>query len=225
MRRRRTGAASPDARPGAQRPVPASDVTRAPFAALPLAALLLLAAPAGAAPETYVVDSAHTFPQFEVDHLGFSRHRGRFNRTSGRIVLDREAKSGSVDIRIETASIDTGDEKLEAILRSDAFFDAAQHPAMHFRSASISFDGDRPSAVDGELTLLGVTRPVRLELDHFRCGLVAIGLRYVCGANATARFARSAFGMDRYLGFGLGDEVRITIQIETQREVPPQSNP
>jgi polyisoprenoid-binding protein YceI len=75
-------------------------------------------------------------------------------------------------------------------------------------------------AVDGELTLLGVARTLRLDLDHFHCGLVVIGLRYVCGANATAKFSRSAFGMDRYVNFGVGDEVRVTIQIEAQREAP-----
>jgi polyisoprenoid-binding protein YceI len=122
---------------------------------------------------------------------------------------------------IEAASIDTGDEKLEAILRTDAFFDVEKHPLLGFRSTAMTFDGDRPVAVDGELTLLGITRTLRLELDHFRCGLVLVGMRYVCGANATAKFPRSAFGMDRYIGFGLGDEVRVTIQIEAQREAPP----
>ena len=185
-----------------------------------LLATLSAATPAGAAPETYLIDPAHTFPQFEVDHLGYSRHRGRFNRTSGRIVIDREAKSGSLEVNIDTTSIDTGDEKLEAILRSDAFFDAGQHPSLRFRSTGFLFNDDRPVAIDGEFTLLGITRPLRLELDHFRCGLVVIGLRYVCGANATAKFSRSAFGMDRYVNFGVGDEVRITIQVEAQREDP-----
>jgi polyisoprenoid-binding protein YceI len=194
-------------------------------AALALLCASATASPARAEPEQYTIDPAHTFPQFEIDHLGYSRHRGRFNRTTGRLVLDRVAKTGSVEVAIDAKSVDTGDEKLETILKTDAFFDVEKHPVLTFRSTSMQFDGDRPVAVDGELTLLGVSRPVRLELDHFRCGLVLIGLRYVCGANATTRFQRSAFGMDRYINFGVGDEVRVTIQIEAQRDAPPATPP
>jgi polyisoprenoid-binding protein YceI len=206
--------------PGAVTPVSAR--AAASRLALTAASILFCAigtpSPARAEPEQYTIDPSHTFPQFEIDHLGYSRHRGRFNRTAGRLMLDRAARTGSVEVTIDAASIDTGDEKLETILKTDAFFNVEKHPALSFRSTAMQFDGDRPVAVDGELTLLGVSRPLRLELDHFRCGLVLIGLRYVCGANATARFSRTAFGMDRYISFGLGDEVRVTIQIEAQRE-------
>jgi polyisoprenoid-binding protein YceI len=177
--------------------------------------------PASATPEVYLVDPQHTFPQFEISHLGFSRHRGRFNDTRGRIEIDREARQGSIEISIAAASIDTGDEKLETVLKSDAFFDVTRHPTLVFRSTRLHFEDDRPVAVDGELTLLGTTRPLRLTLDHFHCGLVLIGLRWVCGANATTTLRRSEFGMDRFLALGLGDEVRITIQIEAQREPAP----
>jgi polyisoprenoid-binding protein YceI len=189
--------------------------------ALVLACTMATTPQAIAEAEQYTVDSAHTFPQFEIDHLGYSRHRGRFNRTTGRLMLDRAGQSGSIEVTIDAASIDTGDDKLESILKTDAFFDVEKHPTLSFRSTSMQFDADRPVAVDGELTLLGVTRPMRLELDHFRCGLVLIGMRYVCGANATTRFLRSSFGMDRYIRFGLGDEVRVTIQIEATRDAPP----
>lgn len=177
--------------------------------------------PAAAAPETYVVDPAHTFPQFELDHLGFSRHRGRFNRSAGRIELDRAAGRGALEIRIDAASVDTGDEKLESVLRSDAFFDVARHPEIVYRSTALRFEGERPVAVDGELTMLGVTRPLRLQVDHFRCGPVPILRHWVCGANATASLRRSDFGIDRFLSLGLGDEVRLTLQIEARRETPP----
>lgn len=191
-----------------------------------LAALLAATAgAAGATPESYVIDPAHTFPQFEVSHLGFSLHRGRFNRSAGRVTLDAAARTGTIEVRIETASLDTGDEQLETILKSDAFFDAARHPGIIFRAARLHFEGERPTAAEGELTMRGVTRPLRLSIDHFRCGPVPVLGHWVCGANATATLRRSDFGIDRYLGFGLGDEVRLNIQVEARRETAPRVEP
>ena len=212
-----------------QRPIHSAPNSRkngrcAATASLTLAAALLQspAAIAGTGtenwPERYRVDASHTFPSFEIDHLGFSRHRGRFNRTEGTIDLDRPAGRGRIDLRIETGSISTGDTKLEDILRSEAFFHTRAFPEARFRSQSLQFVDQKLTAVDGELTLLGVTRSIRLGVDHFHCGLVILGMRYVCGANATGTLSRSAFGMDKYVNFGLGDEVRLTIQIEAIRE-------
>lgn len=176
--------------------------------------------PAAAEPRQYQIDPAHTFPTFEVSHLGFSQHRGRFNRTSGTLTLDRSAGTGELDVSIDAASIDTGHEALEKVLRSDGFFDVEQHPALRYRSKGFVFDGDRVRAVDGELTLLGATRPVRLELDHFHCAFNPLLQREVCGANAVGRLRRAEFGMGKFITFGLGDEVRISIQVEALGERP-----
>lgn len=198
-------------------------------AALGLALALALPLPAQSAPEVYTIDPAHTFPQFEVSHLGFSRHRGRFNSTTGQLVLDREARQGSVVVDIDSGSIDTGDAQLENILKSDGFFDVEKHPKLTYQSTGFVFVEDQLVAVDGQLTLLGVTRSVRLEIDHFHCGIQLLGLKQVCGANASARFLRSDFGMGKFTWAGLGDEVRVTIQIEARREASakpanPESN-
>lgn len=169
------------------------------------------------AAERYVIDSSHTFPMFEVSHLGFSLHRGRFNRTTGVLELDLAAKRGKVDIEIDAASVDTGDEVLERELRSENFLSVERHPALRFVSDRFVFDGGRVKAVHGVLTLHGVSRPVTLDIDHFRCGQNPAIKKFVCGANARTTILRSEFGIARYVPF-VGDEVAITIQVEATRE-------
>jgi polyisoprenoid-binding protein YceI len=165
------------------------------------------------AADSYTVDPRHTFPSFEISHLGFSMQRGRFDETSGKVALDREAGTGSIQIRINTASISTGLPELEKHLRSPDFFDAARFPEITFTSDKLTFDNKVLKAVDGNLTLHGVTRPVHLDVDHFHCGINMISMKYVCGANATATIRRSDFGVDKYAP-ALADDVKIEIQIE-----------
>lgn len=174
-------------------------------------------APAALAAERYVIDSAHTFPMFEVSHLGFSLHRGRFNRTSGVLELDLAGRRGRVDIEIDVASLDTGDEVLENELRSENFFDVARHPTLRFAGERFVFVGERLTAVHGVLTLHGVSRQVTLDVDHFRCGQNPAIKKYVCGANARTTIKRSEFGIARFVPF-IGDEVAITIQVEATRD-------
>ncbi|MGR8981168.1 MAG: YceI family protein [Gammaproteobacteria bacterium] len=170
-----------------------------------------------AAADFYTVDSRHTFPSFEISHLGFSIQRGRFNETSGKVMLDPKAGKGSVDIAINTASISTGLAELEKHLRGEDFLDAAKYPQIKFISDKLSFSGEKLVAVDGNLTLHGVTRPVRLAVDHFHCGLNMIRMVQTCGANATTAIKRSDFGVDKYVP-AVGDEVRIQIQIEAVKD-------
>ena len=171
-----------------------------------------------AEPLTYRVDPTHTFPMFEISHLGFSKHRGRFNATQGTVTLNLEKKQGQIEIKIDAASIDTGHEALEKILRSDGFFDVAQFPDIHFRADRFEFLDQRLQSLHGQLTMKGVTRPITLNVDHFHCGRPLFQPKPVCGANATTSLLRSDFGLDKYVNFGLGDEVRITIQIEAIAE-------
>jgi polyisoprenoid-binding protein YceI len=185
----------------------------------------LLCAGAAAEPVKYDIDPAHTFPSFEVSHLGFSKHRGRFNSTRGTLILDRAAKRGELQVVIDANSIDTGQETLEKALRSESFFDVAKFPEIRFQSSRLEFDGERVSAVQGNLTIKGITRPLSLQLDHFHCGRQFLQPRPVCGANASARLLRSEFGIDKYLALGLGDEVRITIQVEVLGELADSGPP
>lgn len=175
-----------------------------------------VAAPALAA-ESYSVDPRHTFPSFEVSHLGFSTQRGRFNKTSGKIVLDRQAKTGSVDIVIEAASVDTGLDKLEEHMRGEDFFNAEKFPTLTFKSRAVKFNGDKPSAVEGDFTMLGVTRPLTLAITAFNCGVHPINKKDVCGADAVATVRRSEFGMTKYVP-GVGDDVKLFIQVEAFKD-------
>lgn len=182
-----------------------------------VAALCLTVAASAQAGESYTIDARHTFPSFEVSHIGFSTQRGRFDRSTGKISLDRKAKTGSIDIRIEADSIDTGLEELEAKLKGAEFFDTAKHPAITFTADKIEFAGEAPAAADGTLTLLGVSKPLRLAIDHFHCGVHPISKREVCGADASGQIKRSDFGMKAFLP-AVGDEVKIKIQVEAFKD-------
>jgi polyisoprenoid-binding protein YceI len=184
----------------------------------PLAVLLLaagLALPAAA--DSYSLDARHTFPIFEVSHLGFSLQRGRFNKTSGKVVLDLAARQGRIEVSIDTASIDMGLDDWDKHMRDADFFDVQRHPTMTYVADRLLFDGNTPVAAEGHLTLLGVTRPVRLEIANFRCGIHPLNRRLACGAEVATRIRRSEFGMTKYLP-AVGDEIRIVIPVEAYRD-------
>jgi len=167
--------------------------------------------------DTYTIDSSHTFPSFEIDHLGFSTQRGRFNSTQGKLTLDEDNKTGSVDITIDAASIDTGFAKLEEHLRAEDFFDVKRYPTLTFRSTNFRFNEDRLVSVSGNLTMHGVTLPVTLTVNRFKCGINVARLRKVCGADASTTIKRSDYGISKGTPF-VGDEVRITLQVEAVRD-------
>jgi polyisoprenoid-binding protein YceI len=167
------------------------------------------ALPAAAA-DSYTVDPAHTFPAFEINHLGFSVIRGSFQSTRGKIVLDTAAKSGSLDISIDTASVNTGHGKRDDHLRSEEFFNVAKFPAMTYKSSKLKFDGDTLVGADGELTLLGVTKPVPLVVSYFHCAPHPFTKKPTCGANATATIKRTEFGLSTFAP-AIGDEVKNNI--------------
>lgn len=183
-----------------------------------------LALGAAAAPESFVVDAAHTFPSFGVSHLGIATQRGRFDRTSGRIMLDRESGQASIVVDIEAASISTGNAKIDALLRGEDFFDAERHPRIAYRATRMAMQAGSPTAFEGELTLLGVTRPVTLKVERFACTQKPFLVRTTCGADASAAVSRNAFGMKGLAAF-VGDEVRIDIQVEAVRQEVSQPAP
>ncbi|NOT85828.1 MAG: YceI family protein [Methylococcaceae bacterium] len=172
---------------------------------------------ATAADNSYTVDPRHTFPSFEINHLGFSIQRGLFNKTTGKVRLNPDAETGSIQIAIETASINTGLAELEEHLRGKDFLDAARYPEITFVSDKLAFSKERLVGADGTLTLHGVAKPVHLTVDHFYCGLNIIALKNTCGANVTATIKRSDFDVDKYAP-KLGDDVKIAIQIEAIKD-------
>jgi polyisoprenoid-binding protein YceI len=184
------------------------------LALVPAFALATLLAPiVHAAPESFVIDGTHTFPRFEYSHFGYSRQANRFDRTSGTVTLDRAAKSGSVDVVIDAASVSTGYAVFDQHLRGEDFFDVAKHPNITFKSDSLRFDGDRLKQVEGVLTIKGIARPVTLEVNSFHCMPHPMRKKDACGANATAQFKRSDFNMGKHVPH-VSDEVVLSIPIE-----------
>ena len=184
-----------------------------------LAAILITATfalPATAA-DSYTVDPAHTFPNFEINHLGFSTMHGRFGATNGKVVLDTAAKSGSIDITIDATSIDTGHAKRDAHLKSEEFFNVGKFPTLIYKSTKLKFSADKLTGADGDLTLLGVTKPVSLAVTFFNCGPHPMNKKQMCGANATATIKRSDFGLSTYVP-AVGDEVKISIEVEATKD-------
>ena len=172
---------------------------------------------ARSATETFKVDPAHTYPGFGVLHLGISTQRGRFERTAGHIALDRGARTGEIVIEIETTSLSTGNFVLDKALRGEDFFNVERFPRMVFQSQRLEFERDVPRHAVGELTLLGVTRPVTLTIERFGCTRKPLLIRTTCGADVSTTISRSAFGMTNYLAW-IADDVRIDIQIEAVKE-------
>ncbi len=191
-------------------------LSRIALATVALPVLWTIHARALAAPITYAVDPKHTYAVFEIDHLGLSTARGTFDRTSGTIMLDTERKIGQIDIVIDTASIDTGLAKRDEHLRAPEFFNVDQYPTMTFASNTVVFDGVRPVRADGQLTMLGRTLPVSLQITRFACGEHPIHKKPACGADAETRIRRSNWGMTTYVPT-IGDEVTIHIGVEAFR--------
>ena len=182
-----------------------------------LAALLSMFAATAASAEGYAIDARHTFPMFEVSHYGFSLQRGRFNKVAGKLELDTVAKKGSVEVTIDTASVDMGFEDWNKHMRGERFFQSEKHPQARFVARDFAFDADKPTPVAGELTLLGVTRNVVLKVSRWRCAKHPILPRQLCGADLETTIKRSDFGMNANLP-GIGDEVRITIPVEALKD-------
>ncbi|MBC7453161.1 MAG: polyisoprenoid-binding protein [Massilia sp.] len=174
-------------------------------------------ASAAFAADTYAIDPGHTYPSFEADHMGISILRGKFNKSSGTIVLDRAAKTGTIDITIDADSLDFGHDKLNTHAKGADMFDVAKFPTATYKSKSITFKGDAPASVEGELTLHGVTKPVTLTINKFKCIMHPMLKREVCGADASAEFNRSDFG----ISFGLprfAPGVKLAIEVEAIKQ-------
>lgn len=185
------------------------------FRSFALVALGVIAANASAAPVKYEVDSGHTFPSFEADHFGgMSVWRGKFTKTSGTVVLDREAKTGTVEISIDPASIDTGNPKLNDHLKSKDFFGVEEFPTATYKGKLADFKDGAPTTVKGDLTLHGVTKPVTLTIKTFKCMPHPMKKTEFCGADVTADINRKDFGIGWGENFGFKMDTKLAIQIE-----------
>ena len=181
------------------------------FGSTVVSSLLLAAAPGFA--QSYNIEPTHTYPSFEADHMGISVWRGKFTKTSGKVVLDRAAKTGTVDITIDASSLDFGFEDMNKHAKSKDMFNVAQFPTATYKGTSMKFDGETPVSVQGELTLLGVTKPVTLTINKFKCIIHPFFKKEVCGADASTEFKRTDFGLN-YGTPRFAPEVKLAIQIE-----------
>ncbi len=182
--------------------------------------VLILAAQAATAwaeEESFTINPTNTFPSFEVGHMGFSTQRGRFDQTHGKVLMDMQKKSGSVDITIDASSIDTGIKQLDDVLRETGFLNVGQYPTLSFHSSNLKFNNDKLVTVDGVLTMLGVSRPITLTVTHYRCGIDVASSKYVCDVDAEATFKRSDHGMTKFIPL-VSDDVRLRIKVEAARD-------
>ena len=163
-------------------------------------ALAAAGATAGAvaAPQAYTIEPSHTYPSFKASHMGVSFWRGKFDHSSGKIVLDRERGTGRIDVSIDPSSADFGLDALNQVAKGPELFDVAKYPTAKSQSDSITFKNGVPVAANGRLTLHGVTKPVPLTIRSFKCITNPFFKRQVCGADVTAKFDRTKFGMTQY---------------------------
>lgn len=182
-----------------------------------LAAALATVGGSAIAADTYVIEPTHTYPMFEISHLGFSTTRGGFNKTDGKIVLDMAKKTGSVDIVIDANSLTTPVPKLDEHLKNEDFFDVEKYPTITFKSNQLTFEGDTLKSVTGDLTMHGVTKPVTLAVTHFVCKDHPMLKKPHCGADAEATIQRSDWGISTYSP-AVGEDVKLKIQIEATRQ-------
>jgi len=181
------------------------------FASLPATVL---------AAESFTVDPNHTFPNFTINHLGFSTMHGRFGQTTGKLTVDDAKHTGSVDVVIDAASVDTGFNKRDDHLRSPDFLNAKEFPEITYKSTKVTINQDSSAVVEGNLTLAGVTKPVTLNVKRMNCGINPMDPKkqqYRCGFDAEAKIKRSDFGV-KFAIPGIGDDMDIALEVEAVRD-------
>ena len=185
-----------------------------------LLAVLLSAASMSAVAETahYTIDPMHTYPSFEADHMGISVWRGKLDKTSGGVDLDKAAGTGSVDVTIDLSSIDFGLDALNTWAKGKDFFDVAKYPTATYTGKLVDFVDGAPTRVVGTLTLHGVSRPLDLKIGLFKCIAHPIFKRELCGADASGTFDRSQFGLNAGKDYGFKMDVPLRIQVEALKD-------
>jgi polyisoprenoid-binding protein YceI len=185
---------------------------------LPTAMLTLVAGAAFAVPVTYQVDPGHTYPSFEADHFGgLSVWRGKFDKTSGTIVIDKEQGTGTVELTVDASSIDFGNPKLNEHAKSAEMFDVAKYPTATYSGKITAFKNGVPTQVEGTFTLHGVTKPLTLTINSFKCVTVPMDKKEHCGADASATLNRADYGIAYGDKYGFKMDVKLNIQVEAVR--------
>lgn len=181
-------------------------------------ATVLLSTAAHGETASYAFDPSHTFVTFEIGHFGTSTNRGRFDKKEGTVELDRAAKTGKVEVTIDTTSINTGFAAFEKHLQSADLFDTAKYPTIKFTSEKFVFTGDKVTEIAGSLTLLGKTQPVTLKANQFNCYTSPMLKREVCGGDFETTIDRTAFGMNYGVDWGFPKNVRLIVQVEAVKQ-------
>ncbi|KAF0192770.1 MAG: putative signal peptide protein [Gammaproteobacteria bacterium] len=179
----------------------------------------MMAAAPVLAVDTYTIDPNHTFPNFTINHLGFSTMHGRFGKTSGSLTMDEKRTTGSVEIVIDASSVDTGMAKRNDHLRSPDFLNAAEFPEITYKSTKVTFNGEHKATVEGNLTIKGVTKPVKLDVQSVNCGINPMDptkKKFVCGFDATAKIKRSDFDVTFALP-AIGNDMNLSLEVEAER--------
>jgi polyisoprenoid-binding protein YceI len=184
------------------------------FAACVLAGLL--AVPAIAA-DTYTMDPEYTIPAFEVEHFGFSTQRGRFDKSEGKVMLDFAAKKGLVEFTVFTNSLDMGSRAWTVHVSSAGLFNIEEFPTMTFKSDKLVFEGNKVVAAEGQFTLLGVTKPIKVAVNRFTCGNNPVNKKAMCAGDISATIKRSDFGMTKYIPT-VSDEIKINVPVEAYKD-------
>jgi polyisoprenoid-binding protein YceI len=183
-----------------------------------LGAAVLAGSVAMAAPVKYNIDPAHTYPSFEVDHMGgLSTWRGKFNSTSGTVTVDKEAGTGNLEVKIDTTSIDFGHDKMNAHTKSPDMLDVEKFPTATYTGKLTNFKNGAPTEVDGTLELHGVSKPVKLKISQFLCKQHPMSKKDVCGADASGTFNRDDFGVGYGKQMGFKQDVVLRIQVEAAK--------
>ena len=167
---------------------------------------------------TYTVDPTHTFATFEISHFGASVNRGRFDKKEGTVQLDKAARTGKVELTIDTTSINTGVAPFDKHLQSADIFDAAKFPTAKFVGDKFTFEGDKLVSVSGDLTIKGKTQPATFKANQFACYQSPMLKREVCGGDFEATIDRTQFGVDYGVQYGFPKNVRIVAQIEAVKQ-------
>jgi polyisoprenoid-binding protein YceI len=183
--------------------------------ALAAVAAALVAAPSAFAAEVYDIDAAHAAIDFKISHLGFSRTSGAFPGLSGTITLDEKSPENSaVEVVVDAASVNTNNEGRDEHLRNEDFFNVAKYPQITFKSTKFKKTGDG-YAVTGDLTLLGTTKSITVDVKELGSGEGFKG-EFRRGFETSFKISRSDFGMDKMVG-PIGDEVELHISLEAIR--------
>lgn len=182
------------------------------------ASLLAALGTAHAEPASYSIDPTHTFVNFEIAHFGTSFNRGRWDKKEGTIQFDRAAKTGRVDITIDMGSISTGVAPFDGHLKSKDFFNVAEFPTARFVGEKFIFSGEKVTAVEGLLTMVGKTQPLTLKANQFNCYTSPIFKREVCGGDFEATLQRSQWGIAYGMPMVAPDSVRLLVQVEAIRQ-------